>query len=300
VKIAVTGATGFIGRSLCAELARRGDQVVALTRDPVRARAALPGVEAIEWSGRESRALPAVDALVNLAGEPIAGRWNAEKKRRFRESRVDNTRRLVEEVRAMEPRPSVLVSASAVGYYGDRGEESLTEASGPGNSFLAELCHDWEAEAQRAGEFGVRVVCPRFGVVLDRDGGALQSMLTPFRLGLGGPLGSGRQWFPWIHRADVIGLLLLALDSPAAGGALNVVAPEAVRNRDFTHTLGAVLHRPTLLPVPAFALRLLLGEFAGELLSSQRVVPEQAQALGYSFRFPGLEAALRDILARNA
>jgi uncharacterized protein (TIGR01777 family) len=296
MKIAVTGATGFIGRSLCAELVRRGHQVVALTGDPERARTVLPAAEAVHWSKGEPRPLPSVDAVVNLAGEPVAGRWTPEKKRRLRESRVDGTRRLVAAIRAMDPRPSVLVSVSAVGYYGDRGEETLTEASAPGDSFLAHLCRDWEAEAAQAEEIGVRVARLRLGVVLDRDGGALQQMLTPFRLGVGGPLGSGRQWFPWIHRADVVGLFLFALETPTAVGPVNAVAPEAVRNRDFTHTLGRILHRPTLLPAPPFALRLLLGEFAGELLGSQHVVPDQARALGYPFRFPQLEPALRDIL----
>jgi uncharacterized protein len=295
VKIAVTGATGFIGRSLCAELARRGHQVVALSRDPARARELLPAAEAVAWGG-ESQPLPPVDALVNLAGEPIAGRWTDEKKRRIRESRVAGTRRLVAAIRSTEPRPAVLVSVSAVGYYGDRGEETLTEFSSSGDGFLADLCREWEAQAQQAVELGVRVARFRLGVVLAGDGGALRSMLLPFRLGLGGPLGSGRQWFSWVHRADVIGLLLFALETPAASGPINVVAPESVRNRDFTRTLGSILHRPTVLPAPAFALRLLLGEFAGELLGSQRVIPQQAQALGYPFRFPQLGPALREIL----
>lgn len=296
MKIAVTGAAGFIGRGLCAELSRRGHHVVALTRDPQRARDLIPATEAVAWGGGEPRPLPPVDAVVNLAGEPVAGRWTPEKKRRLRESRVDGTRRLVAALRSLEPRPATLVSAWAVGYYGDRGEETLTEAAPPGSGFLADLCGDWEAEAQQAEELGVRVARLRLGVVLDRDGGALRQMLTPFRMGVGGPLGSGRQWFPWIHRGDAVGLFLFALETPSASGPINAVAPEAVRNRDLTRTLGAVLHRPTLLPVPALGLRLLLGEFAGELLGSQRVVPQQAQTQGYSFRFPRLEPTLRDIL----
>jgi uncharacterized protein (TIGR01777 family) len=295
MRVAVTGATGFIGGALCAELARRGHSAVALTRDPRRARAVLPGVDAVAWSD-DHLSLPAVDAVVHLAGESVAGRWTTEKKRRIRDSRVGGTRRLVEAIRRVETKPSVLVSVSAVGYYGDRGDETLTEDSAPGDDFLARVCRDWEAEAQRAAEIGVRVVHLRLGVVLDRGGGALAAMLPPFRFGVGGPLGNGGQWFPWVHRADVVGLVLFALETPSATGAINAVAPELVRNRDFTRALASVLHRPAALPAPAFALRLLLGEFSQELLGSRRVLPEQARALGYEFRFPQLAAALRAIL----
>jgi uncharacterized protein (TIGR01777 family) len=296
MRVAITGATGFIGRALCAELARRGHQVIALTRDSERARATLPGVEALDWSGEQPAVLPPVEAVVNLAGESVAGRWTAEQKQRIRDSRVEGTRRLVEAINRAEQEPAALVSASAVGYYGDRGEETLTEESPPGAGFLADVCREWEAEAARAETAGTRVTCLRLGIVLDRDGGALEQMLLPFRLGIGGPMGNGQQWMPWVHRADVIGLILFALESTAVTGALNATAPEPARNRDFGRALGRVLHRPALLPAPAFALRLLLGEFAGEILASRRVVPERAQSLGYSFQYPRLEPALRAIL----
>jgi hypothetical protein len=273
--------------------------VVALTRDPGRAEAALRGVRVVGWGEGEPTSLPTVDGVVHLAGESVAGRWTTAKKRRIRESRAEGTRRLVEAIARAETRPSVLASVSAVGYYGDRGEETLTEASTPGNDFLAQVCREWEAEGQRAEEAGVRVARLRLGVVLDRGGGALAAMLTPFRLGLGGPLGSGRQWFPWVHRADVVGLLARALEHADAAGAINAVAPELVRNLDFTRALARAVHRPALLPAPAPALRLLLGEFSQELLASRRVLPERAQALGYSFQFPRLEPALRAALVET-
>jgi uncharacterized protein (TIGR01777 family) len=297
MRVAVTGATGFVGRALCTELSRGGHRVLALTRDPKRAHALLPGVEAIAWDAADT-GLPTVDAVVNLAGESVAGRWSDAKKRKIRESRVSGTRRLVEAIARAEQRPAAFVSTSAVGYYGDRGEETLTEASGPGADFLAEVCRDWEAEAQRAAGLGLRVVVLRLGVVLDRDGGPLAQMLTPFRLGAGGPLGSGKQWFPWIHRADAAGLFRFALERSEVTGALNAVAPEQARNGEFARSLGRALHRPALLPAPALALRLLLGEFADTLLGSQRVLPERTQAAGYEYRFPQLDAALRAILGR--
>ena len=295
MRVAVTGATGFIGRELCAALLRDGHTVVALTRDPRRAQAALPGALVANW-GDPAAALPPVDGVVNLAGESVAGRWSEEKKRRLRESRIAGTRRLVEAIASAVERPTVLVSASAVGYYGDRGEETLTEASGPGRDFLAQLCQEWEAEAQSAEALGLRVARLRLGVVLDRDGGALSQMLTLFRLGAGGPLGSGRQWFPWVHRADVVGLFRFALETAEASGPINAVAPHLVRNSEFARALGQALHRPALAPAPAFALRLVLGEFAETLLGSQRVLPERAEALCYAFRFPQLAPALRAIL----
>src|SRR5437016_7767334 len=237
MRVAVTGATGFIGRELCAALLRDGHTVVALTRDPRRAQAALPGALVANW-GDPAAALPPVDGVVNLAGESVAGRWSEDKKRRLRESRIAGTRRLVETIARAPERPTVLVSASAVGYYGDRGEETLTEASGPGRDFLAQLCQEWEAEAQRASELGLRVARLRLGVVLDRDGGALSQMLILFRLGAGGPLGSGRQWFRWVHRADVVGLFRFALETAEASGPINAVAPHLLRNSEFARAVG--------------------------------------------------------------
>lgn len=296
MKVAVTGATGFVGTALCAGLAQRGDQVVALSRDPDRARSALPDAAVLGWGGGSGTVLPAVDAVVHLAGESVGGRWTAAKKRRIRESRVEGTRCLVDAIGRAEPKPAVLVSASAVGYYGNRGEEKLTEASPPAYDFLGQVCQAWEAEARRAEEWGVRVVSLRLGVVLDRGGGAFAQLLTPFRLGIGGPFGNGQQWFPWVHRADVVGLFLYALEKSEAAGPLNVAAPGIVRNGEFARALGKALHRPAFVPLPAFALRLLLGEFGETLLASQHVLPERPQALGYAFRHPQLEPALAAIL----
>ncbi len=298
MKVAVTGATGFIGRALCRELGENGYQVLALTRDPSRAHAVLPGVDVAAW-GDHSASFPPVDGVVHLAGEAVAGRWSEAKKQRLRDSRIAGTHRLVDALTQVSPRPRVLVSASAVGYYGDRGDETLTESSGPGHDFLAQLCQEWEAEAERVEPLGLRVARLRFGVVLARDGGALAQMLPLFRLGIGGPLGSGRQWFPWVHRSDVVGLIRFVLETAGASGPINVTAPQPVRNREFSHALGRALHRPAVLPAPALALRLALGEFAGTLLGSQRVVPERAQSLGYTFRHSELEPALRSTLDRS-
>jgi uncharacterized protein (TIGR01777 family) len=300
MKIVVTGATGFVGRGLCETLAARGDSLVALTRQPGSAGTLPPGTERVEWRPGV-RPLPpqvfaGVDAIVHLAGESVVQRWTPERKRRIRESRVTGTRQLVEVLAAIEERPRVLVSASAIGIYGDRGDESLTENSPPGGGFLADVCVEWEAAAECAAALGARVVCLRIGVVLDAGGGALARLLTPFKLGLGGPIGSGRQWVSWVHRADVIGLILHVLDQPTAAGALNATAPGPVRNCDLARTLGAVLRRPALVRPPAFMLPLVLGEMASVLLGSQRVLPVRTEASGYRFRFPALEPALRHII----
>ena len=300
MKIVVTGGTGFIGQALCETLAARGDSLVALLRQPGSAGTLPPGTERIQWNSTAGppppRVFAGVDGVVHLAGESVARRWTPERKRRIRESRVAGTRHLVEALAALDERPRVLVSASAVGIYGDRGDETLTEESPPGGGFLAEVCAEWEEAAERAAALGVRVARLRIGVVLDAGGGALDQLLPPFTLGLGGPVGSGRQWMSWVHRADVVGLILHALDQPAAAGALNATAPEPLPNRDFARTLGAVLRRPALVPVPALALRLAFGEMATVLLGSQRVLPARTEASGYRFRFPALEPALRYIV----
>lgn len=300
MKIAVTGGTGFIGQALCETLAARGDSLVALLRQPGSAGTLPPGTERIQWNSTAGPPPPCafagVDGIVHLAGESVARRWTPERKRRIRESRVTGTRHLVEALAALEERPRVLVSASAIGIYGDRGDETLTEESPPGRGFLAAVCVDWEEATARAAALGVRVTRVRLGVVLDAGGGALAQMLIPFKLGLGGPTGSGRQWISWVHRADVVGLILHALDQPAAAGALNATAPEPVPNRDFARTLGTALRRPARMPMPALALRLAFGEMATVLLSSQRVLPARTEASGYRFRFPVLEPALRHIV----
>ena len=299
--VLVTGATGFIGRALCAALKERGQGFTALGRRPEKAKAALPGVKDVwRWRPKMEPApvasIQGAGAIVHLAGESVAGRWNAQKKRAIRESRVVGTRHLVEAIGEAKSKPGVLVCASAVGYYGDRGEEELTEEAGPGSDFLAEVCQAWEAEAQRAAEVGVRVVMLRTGIVLGLGGGALKQMLLPFKLGLGGPLGNGKQWMPWVHVDDVVGVIFHAIEHANVSGPVNITAPAPVRNREFTKTLAGVLRRPAFLPAPALGLKILLGEFGSVLLASQRVLPKRIQESGYAFRHPDLEAVLRGML----
>lgn len=293
--VLVTGGTGFIGSALCAALLDAGHRVSVLTRDPARAARLLPAVQALDDL---RRAAPA-DAVINLAGEPLTeGRWSATRKRRFRTSRIGTTRALIDWMSGLDAarRPGCLISGSAIGYYGDRGDEVLDETSTPGDDFSAELCRDWEAEALRAQELGVRTSLIRTGVVLGRDGGALARMLLPFRFGMGGRMGDGRQWMSWIHRDDQVGLLLWLLQH-GGEGAYDATAPAPVTNAAFAQQLAATLHRPALLPMPAAALRLGFGEMAELLLGSQRVLPARAQREGYVFRYPQLDAALRDLLA---
>jgi uncharacterized protein (TIGR01777 family) len=295
----VTGGTGFIGRALCARL----PAPAVLARDPERARAAVPGAAPFAWeAGRDvpAEALAGADAVFHLAGEPIAaGRLGPAQRRRVLESRVAGTRAVVAAIARAEPRPRVLVSASAVGFYGSRGDEPLPESAPAGEGFVADVCRAWEAEARAAAALGVRVVSLRTGIVLGPGGGALARMVTPFKLGVGGRLGSGRQWMPWVHLDDVVGLALHAAATAALSGPLNVAAPTPATNAELTRALGRALHRPAILPVPAAALRLAFGELAGVLLASQRVVPEVALRTGYRFRFEDLDAALRDALGLN-
>ena len=301
MRVLVTGATGVIGRALCDALAARGDTIVALSRQPGSAATLPPGTERVQWDAlagpAPARGFAGVDAIVHLAGETVAQRWTTERKRRIRDSRVTGTRNLLAPLAGLAARPRVLVSASAIGIYADRGDETLTERSPPGTGFLATVCEEWEAAATAAETLGIRVVRLRIGVVLAAEGGALARLLPPFRLGLGGPVGSGRQWVSWVARDDVVGLALHALDHPELAGALNATAPEPVRNVDLARTLGAVVHRPAILPAPAFALRLAFGEMAEVLLASQRALPAAAVAAGYVFRQPRLEPALRAIVA---
>jgi uncharacterized protein (TIGR01777 family) len=301
MRVTVTGATGRIGTLLVQELLGRGDEVTVLSRDPDRARAALGAVGAVGWDPMSEpapvAALAGRDGVVHLAGEDVAQRWSEDAKRRILESRERGTRNLVEGLRAAEPRPRVLVSSSAVGYYGPHGEERVDEDSPPGTDFLAEVCVTWEREAQRAAELGMRVVLVRTGVVLDRDGGALSKMLPFFKLGAGGPVAGGRQYLPWVHRDDIVGIQLAALDGDAWSGPVNATAPEPATNRDFSRALGRALNRPAVAPVPGLAVRALYGDMAEMVTRGQRAVPRRTLELGYAFRHPELDEALRSALA---
>lgn len=305
MRILVAGGTGFIGKALCRDLLLAGHEVAVLTRNASRAVGRVPqGAGVAQWSPEQPDGLAQVlsdaDAVVNLSGESVAAqRWTPQFKQRLLDSRVNSTRALVQAMRQAEPRPKVLVNASAVGIYGNRGEEELSETSPPGTGFLAELAIRWEQSAEEAREAGVRVVKLRIGVVLGEGGGALEKMLLPFRLFVGGPFGSGRQWFPWVHLDDVTGLTLHALQNESVEGAVNVVAPGIVRLEEFCRVLGRVIRRPSWLPVPGFALRLIAGELGETLLWSQRVVPQVAVQTGYTFRYPQLEEALRAVLDRT-
>ena len=298
----VTGASGMIGRRLVAELQARGDHVTILSREPERARHALGEVEAHRWNPIEEpapeQALAGRDAVAHLAGEPVSQRWTAAARTAIRDSRVTGTENLIAGLRAAEPRPAVLVSSSATGYYGPHGNEPLDEDAPPGNDFLAEVCVAWEDRAQRAAELGMRVVVVRTGVVLDRAGGALAKMLLPFQLGVGGPIAGGRQYLPWIHAEDVVGIYLAALSDERWSGPVNATAPVPVQNREFSHALGRALHRPSLLPVPGFALRAMYGEMAEIVTGGARAVPAKPLVLGYEFRHPELDEALRSALSR--
>lgn len=302
--VVVTGATGLVGRHVAARFREAGWRVRALSRDPDRARRILPGIVAANpWDPRRGRLEPSVlagaDAVVHLAGAPVARRWTRRVREEIRTSRVDGTRLLASRLIDAAPRPPVLVSASAIGWYGDRGDVELTEDVPPGEGFLAEVCRDWETAAGIAAAAGVRTVVLRIGIVLAREGGALPRMLPAARLGLGGPLGSGRQFWSWVHVADVARLALWAAENPGIEGPVNATAPEPVRQAAFARELGRALGRPAFVRTPGFVLRLVLGGFARELLASARVVPARATREGFRFDHPGLGAGLSDLLARR-
>ncbi len=303
----VTGGTGFVGRRLLAKL----QQPVVVSRDAAKGGKQLGGSagKVVAWNPMKeplpAAALQGVDTIFHLAGDPVAeGRWTEKKKERIRDSRVIGTRNLVAGLAAAmagagSVKPKTLVSASAVGFYGDRGDEELDERSPPASDFLAQVCMGWEREALAARELGIRVVLIRIGIVLGEKGGALGKMLMPFKLGLGSPLGSGEQYMPWIHIDDLVEEMLFAARERSLSGPINGVAPHPVTNREFTKTLGSVLGRPTFMPaVPPFALKLLVGEFGQVLLASQRALPRAALAAGFAFRYPELEAALRDVIKK--
>lgn len=294
LRIAVTGATGMLGSALTPVLSSAGHRVIPVSRH------VLPG--GIVWDPLDGKLnaadLDGIDAVIHLAGESLAeGRWTADRKTVLRQSRTASTRLLASAMASRPKPPAVLICASAIGIYGNRGDEVLDETSAPGSGFLAELVRDWEAAADPAREAGIRVVHARFGVILSREGGALAKMVTPFKLGLGGPFGDGQQWLSWVAMADVLDVIGAALTLTKLSGPINVTAPEPLRNREFVTALGHELGRPAVVPIPAFALRLALGEMADEaLLSSARVLPKRLQEAGFVFRFPELAAALHQVL----
>ncbi len=304
MRIVVAGGTGFIGRVLCERLANAGHTVTVLTRDPEKARARVyHAVKLVSWQGFRgqsdelSKALDGSEVVINLAGAPIAdGRWTPQVRELLRKSREGTTTAIVTTLAKLKARPVLLINASAIGFYGPRGDDELSEESSSGDGFLPSLCREWEGAARAAERLGVRVVTPRFGVVLGKDGGALAKMLPIFRLGLGVPLGHGRQWMSWIHRDDLVELLLFLMEH-AVSGPVNATAPHPVTNEEFSKTLGQTLGRPAFLRTPAFVMNLAFGDMAEELLlTGQRVIPQKAQSLGFHFKFPFLAGALNDIL----
>jgi hypothetical protein len=300
MRVSVTGATGLIGSRLVSALRARGDEVVVLSRDPARA----GDVQAVAWNPLDEPApasgLAGSDAVVHLAGEPIAQRWSAAAKQAIRASRVQGTRNLVAGIAALaaDERPRALVSSSAIGYYGPHGDEPIDEEAPPGPGFLAQTCVAWEAEADAAAgeDLGLRVVKVRTGVLLDPAGGALAKMLPPFKLGVGGPVAGGRQYISWIVLADLVGIMLAALDDERWGGPANATAPQPVRNTEFSKALGRALHRPALLPVPGLALKALYGEMSEVVTTGARVLPTKALMNGYEFRYEQLDLALQAVL----
>jgi uncharacterized protein (TIGR01777 family) len=302
--ILVTGATGMIGAGLCNALLDRGDRVVGVSRDPAKAAIAQPRVE---WHGWEptmerpsAKVLEGVDAVVNLAGEPVNQRWNEEVKDRIARTRIKTTRNLAETITTLDDPPKIFISGSAIGYYGNRGDELLYEDAEPGDDFLADVVVKWEAAANSLRDCGIRVATIRTGHVLDPRGGLLGELLTPFRLGVGGAIASGRQYMSWIHRNDQVGILLWALDNDATDGPVNATAPNPVTNREFAKQLGSTLNRPAITPIPGFAIKALRGpEFGRILTEGQRVYPRNATDNGYRFKQPELEGALGNLLGKR-
>lgn len=302
MRVIITGGSGLIGRALVAELMTAGYEVIVLSRRPQEAQRALPAnIQVVAWDGRSAEGWAALAdgarAIVNLAGSNIAaGRWTPERKQEILQSRLSAGYAVVQAVQQTVHKPQMMIQASATGYYGPCGDELITEDNLVGNDFLARVCEEWERSSARVAELGVRHVVARIGMVLSREGGAFPRLVTPFRFFIGGPLGNGQQWFPWIHVADVAGAMRYLIESEGASGAFNLVAPAPVTAREFARTLGRVMGRPAAMPVPAIMLRLLFGEMATVLLYGQRAVPQRLLELGFHFRYPQLEDALRALL----
>ncbi|MDJ0736183.1 MAG: TIGR01777 family oxidoreductase [Nostocaceae cyanobacterium] len=305
MKVAITGATGFIGTRLVERLQKQKDTVLVLTRNTSHARkvfptSAFPNIEIVNYtptvSGVWQGAISGCDGVVNLAGEPIGeGRWTSERKQEILNSRQLGTRKVVEAIAQADPKPNVLVNASAIGYYGTSETATFDENSPPSNDFLAQVCQAWEAEAQKVTNTGVRLVILRFGIVLG-NGGALAKMITPFKLFAGGPIGNGRQWFSWIHREDLINLILQALSLSEMSGVYNATAPNPVRMQELSNTMGGVMNRPSWLPVPSFAIEALLGDGSVVVLEGQQVLPKRTLETGFNYQYPNLQSALAEIL----
>jgi uncharacterized protein (TIGR01777 family) len=301
MKILVTGASGRIGKALCDELLQRGDEVVGLTRDPAKAGKAQPQVTWHAWEPTLERpdaaAFEGVDGVVNLVGEKINQRWSAEAKRKIMDSRKVATHNLVGAIESLATKPKAMVSQSAVGYYGDRGDEILDETSAPGAGFDADVCVQWEAAAHEVEAAGVRLAIVRTGQVMETGGGILGELLLPFKLGLGGPLAGGKQWVPWIHLSDEVGVLAWALDTESVSGVVNGAAPNPVTNKDWSKALGKALGRPAVLPIPGLAVEVKFGkEFGKVAQGGQRVLPKRTEELGYAFKFPEIDGALRNLV----
>jgi uncharacterized protein (TIGR01777 family) len=305
LRILISGSTGLLGTSVVERLGSEGHEIVRLVRPETLATPGIESANAVRWDISsdhfDGTRAEGTDALIHLAGASIAdGRWNAARKDLLRTSRIDATRHLITALSRLKRPPSVIVSASAIGYYGDRREEELTESSTPGNDFLAQLCREWESEASRGIEFGARVTTLRFGIILAGHGGALPRMALPFKLGIGGKLGSGRQWMSWLTINEAVNMVHFALTNPAVAGPVNAVVPKPVRNVEFTHIVANALHRPTFFLAPGFALRLALGEMADALLlASQRVMPAKLEACGYYFLQTDLASALKAVLEKR-
>ncbi len=301
MNILITGGTGFIGSALSRELSNSGHKVIITSRRKTPPK--LENIEIVRWDIQtplSSEIMSGIDAVINLAGESlISGRWTKRRKERIMSSRVNTTRLLVESMKNANPKLKVLISVSAVGYYGPHGNEYVTEDAPPASDFLAEVCKAWEKEALRAQESGVRVVITRFGVVLESDGGALPKMAIPFKFFLGGHLGSGQQWFSWVHREDIIGFMKYALENESVSGHFNLTSPQPVTNKEFCSALGKALNRPSWFHVPAFMIKLTLGEVGRVLLTGQRVLPEKALKAGYRFKYTEVNEALRAIFRKK-